>query len=58
MIQNKKKFYETERFLQSLGYVEVKGKLYKGKRHELLNEINKKEVYQDILDFYQSEKEF
>ena len=58
VIQNKKKFYETERFLQSLGYVEVKGKLYKGKRHELLNEINKKEVYQDILDFYQSEKEF
>ena len=29
-------------------------KLYPGARHEILNETNKEEVYQDILDFMNS----
>lgn len=32
--------------------VDVKLKLYSGARHELLNEINKEEVFKDIVDFY------
>ncbi len=32
--------------------VNSKFKIYKDCRHELLNELNKKEVWQDVLDFY------
>lgn len=32
--------------------IDAKLKLYKDARHELLNEINKSEVYKDIVDFY------
>lgn len=30
------------------GYKDVKGKLYPGMRHEILNEIGKEQVYHDI----------
>lgn len=55
VIQNKKKFYETEQFLREVGYTFISSKLYSGKRHELLNEKNKTEVYQDILNFVRNE---
>ncbi len=32
--------------------IDAKMKLYEGARHELLNEINKEEVYQDVLNFF------
>ncbi len=32
--------------------VNARMKLYDGARHELLNEINKEEVYKDVLDFF------
>ena len=32
--------------------IDAKMKLYKGARHELLNETNKEEVYKDVVDFY------
>ncbi|MBP3431800.1 MAG: alpha/beta fold hydrolase [Clostridia bacterium] len=32
--------------------IDAKIKIYNGARHELLNEINKEEVYQDVLDFF------
>ena len=32
--------------------INAKMKLYKGARHELLNETNKDEVYKDVVDFY------
>lgn len=32
--------------------IDAKMKLYKGARHELLNETNKDEVYKDVVDFY------
>ena len=40
------KFYEKN------GYTAVSKKIYEGARHELLNETNKKEVYDDILNWY------
>ncbi|MDR3263366.1 MAG: alpha/beta hydrolase [Clostridiales bacterium] len=33
------------------GLKKIKFKLYKGARHEILNETNKEEVYGDVLDF-------
>ncbi|MDD5952527.1 MAG: alpha/beta fold hydrolase [Oscillospiraceae bacterium] len=38
-------------FLQKIGYPNVCGKLYGGKRHELLNEDIKEQIYQDVLSF-------
>lgn len=37
--------------LLDLGYQHVSLKLYEGDRHEILNELDKAVVYQDILDF-------
>lgn len=51
VIKSKKAFYYTKRFLQDIGYSNVKEKLYQGKRHEILNEDIKEEVYKDVLDF-------
>ena len=45
------KFNDLVKFLKELGYKKVSSKIYKGKRHELLNEINRKEVYEDIVKF-------
>lgn len=38
-------------FLKERGYKNVHGVLYKGMRHEILNEKYKKRVYKDIYDF-------
>ena len=35
--------------MRMAGYRNVKGKLYPGMRHEILNEIEKERVYRDIL---------
>lgn len=51
VIQNEKKFRELEEFLKDVGYKNIKSKLYKDLRHEILNEEEKDEVYRDILDF-------
>lgn len=37
--------------LVNIGYKNIKVKIYPEARHEVLNEINRDEVYQDILDF-------
>lgn len=42
--------------LRSLGYDQIKCKLYPEARHEILNETNKKEVYHDILNFIKNDK--
>ena len=52
VIQGKQKFNELEEFLKEVGYENIKSKLYKDKRHELLNEIDKEIIYKDVLDFY------
>ena len=37
--------------LNNAGFTDLELKLYNGARHELLNEINRTEVYEDILDW-------
>ena len=44
-------FGKSVHFLKDVGYENVRGKLYGGMRHEVLNERNKKRVYKDIYDF-------
>lgn len=51
VIQNEGKFEHLKSFLQTMGYTNIKSKLYEDKRHELINEENHMEVYQDVLDF-------
>ncbi|MDD7219073.1 MAG: alpha/beta fold hydrolase [Clostridia bacterium] len=43
--------------MRHAGYRDVKGKLYPGMRHEILNEKNKQQVYHDIV-FYMRKKGF
>lgn len=51
VIQNEEKFKHLKSYLKHLGYTNIGSKLYDGKRHELINEENNQEVYQDILEF-------
>lgn len=44
-----KKLYD---FYRSIGLEEVRLKLYPGARHELLNETNRQDVYEDLLAFF------
>ena len=37
--------------LRMLGYSDVRGRLYQGLRHEILNEGSKEQVYADIAAF-------
>ena len=45
------KWRKSQQFLRDLGYTNVSGKLYDNLRHELLNEKENKEVYEDIVNF-------
>lgn len=45
------KFNHLVNFIKEVGYLNVQSKLYEEMRHELLNEINNKNVYEDILNF-------
>lgn len=38
------------KYLKDLGYKNISNKVYEGMKHEILNEANRKEVYQDILE--------
>lgn len=51
VIQSEKKFNELVSFLKNVGYCKIDSKLYDGKRHELLNEIDKDVIYKDIVNF-------
>lgn len=57
VIQNREKFEQLEQFLKGIGYSDIKSKLYPGMRHELLNERNKEQVYQEILAFIDETEE-
>lgn len=48
---SRKKFADSIRRLKKAGYTDVRGKLYKGMRHDILHEREKKRVYADILRF-------
>ena len=45
---NVRHFAKTVQAMRHAGYLDVKGKLYPGMRHEILNEIDKEKVYHDI----------
>lgn len=47
-----KKFQDAVDLMRKVGYINVDSHLYPHMRHEILNEIGKEEVYEDILDFY------
>jgi len=51
IILSEKKWLESQEFLKELGYHDVSGILYPGLRHEILQEKNKLEIYNDILKF-------
>lgn len=47
-------FKKAQEFLKKIGYTQIQAKLYPGKRHEILNEDIRQEVYEDILHFLQA----
>ena len=49
---DKKKFAEAVELMKKTGYSRVSSHLYKGMRHEVLNEIGKEQVYADVAAFY------
>ncbi len=49
IIVSQKDWQEAQGFLKEIGYQNVFGKLYEGMRHEILNEKDKKKVFDDIL---------
>lgn len=51
VIGSPEEFERTVRKFRKHGYHNVKSKLYSEMRHEILNEVNRKEVYDDILEF-------
>ena len=50
-IINQKKFQEAAGLMSKVGYVHVSARLFPKMRHEILNEKNHSEVYEDILAF-------
>ena len=56
-IGNVRKFAKAVQAMRQAGYLDVKGKLYPGMRHEILNEKGKDQVYRDIA-VYMKKKGF
>ena len=54
VIQSIEKFEQLEKFLNNIGYKDIKSKLYADLRHEILNENECKQIYKDILEFIES----
>jgi ribosomal protein S27AE len=50
-----KKVLELYDFYKKLGLLNVQIKLYPGKRHEILNETGRQEVYDDILSWLETQ---
>ena len=48
---------EVYRMLKKTGHKNVAMKIYEGARHEILNEINREEVYADIIEWLDMETE-
>lgn len=51
VIQSEQKFKNIEQFLNKLGYKNIKSKLYPDLRHEILNEKEYEQIYEDVLEF-------
>lgn len=54
---NVRKFAHAVQDMRRAGYVDVRGKLYPGMRHEILNETDRQKVYRDI-EIYMKKKGF
>lgn len=55
-IGNVRKFGKAVKAMRSAGYTSVRGKLYPGMRHEILNEKGKEQVYRDLLKYIKKKK--
>ena len=53
---SRKDIAKAMRLLKNAGYANVRGRIYPGMRHEILNEPKRKYVYRDILKFMQGEE--
>jgi alpha-beta hydrolase superfamily lysophospholipase len=51
MMLDEKRFHKSAQNLCDRGYLNVTSALYQGMRHEVLNEIGKEDVWNEILDF-------
>jgi len=51
-IGSPERFNQLVDFVKSQGYTTVSSKLYAGLRHELLNEIDKEDIWADVKAFY------
>lgn len=56
VIISEKKFEALLSFLKRIGYYNIRSKLYENKRHEILNESNREEIFADVLRFLTNEK--
>lgn len=54
-IVSRKKFGEAIHTMEAVGYRKVKGHLYPGMRHEILNETGKQQVFREILRYLSKE---
>ncbi|WP_026889327.1 alpha/beta hydrolase [Clostridium beijerinckii] len=54
VIISNKRFNELTKFMKRIGYEKISTKIYADKYHDLLHEVNKLEVYKDILDWINS----
>lgn len=54
VIISKEDWRQAQVFLNQIGYKNIKGKLYANMRHEILNEIRKEDVMNDILHFLEN----
>lgn len=51
VIAGAEKWRQSQEFLRKVGYSDVRGRLYQGLRHEILNEDSKEQVYADVAAF-------
>lgn len=51
IIISKEKWIKSQDFLKEIGYVNITRKLYNNLKHEILNEENNIQIYNDILEF-------
>mgnify|MGYP000226023862 FL=1 len=50
---NVRRFKKSIDHMRLIGYRNVRGKLYPGMRHEILNEKENEKVYADVIAFYE-----
>jgi alpha-beta hydrolase superfamily lysophospholipase len=49
-MRNERSFHSSVQHMADLGYTDVTSALYSGMRHEVLNEIGKEMVWNDVLE--------